>query len=144
MNSHKGIATTSVGVIEEVELPTPEPGPGELLVEMKYAALSPVDSYQLYGAFHVEVYPHILGHAGAGIVRTAGEGVTDIKEGDRVSTEQSVMYIKLLMLLNLYSDRLQPLRMVDRARNHCRNTASSPELSQQRLGLGLHHTNTWC
>ena len=84
--THKGIAATGLRTIEEVTLPTPIPAAGEVLVEMKYAAFSPVDAYQVDEAFHLESssYPHVLGFAGAGFVKSFGEGVDGLAEGDRV------------------------------------------------------------
>ena len=65
-------------------IPVPKPGPGEILVKVKAAALNPVDwKVQKYGIF-VEKYPAILGTDVAGDVEELGEGVTDFKKGDRV------------------------------------------------------------
>lgn len=85
--SHKAIAATGLRVIEEVILSTPTPSVDEVLVDMKYAAFSPVDAYQVDEGYHLEEsnYPHVLGFAGAGIVKSIGENVDGIKAGDRVS-----------------------------------------------------------
>ncbi|KAF1937067.1 quinone reductase [Clathrospora elynae] len=55
---------------------TPEPGPGELLIEVKAVALNPVDYYQRdFGMPPVPVYPAVLGSDTAGIVVKVGSEV---------------------------------------------------------------------
>lgn len=88
MSSHTALATTSKGVLEVVQLPTPKPGPGEVLVKMQYAALIAFDTYQLDRGYFLSEssYPHVLGFSGAGTVEAAGDDASDLKEGDRVSS----------------------------------------------------------
>ena len=62
----------------------PRPGPGFVLVRIESSALNPVDKYsQLTGIF-VDKYPYIGGNDGSGTVEEVGEGVLELKEGDRV------------------------------------------------------------
>ncbi|PLT29734.1 zinc-binding dehydrogenase [Peribacillus deserti] len=68
--------------VEEVE--TPNPGPGEILVEVYAVGLNPVDYKTATGGNPNWSYPHILGLDVAGIVTEIGEGVTQWKKGDRV------------------------------------------------------------
>lgn len=72
---------------EVIELPTPEPGPGELLVRLQAAGLNPFDWKVADGALK-DVVPHtfplVLGSDGAGLVVKTGPGVTRFREGDRV------------------------------------------------------------
>ena len=64
--------------------PTPKPGRGELLVEIKATALNPVDwKIQTYGIIITE-FPAVLGLDAAGIVKEVGEGVTEYTAGDRM------------------------------------------------------------
>ncbi|KAI0783908.1 GroES-like protein [Irpex lacteus] len=66
------------------DVPTPKPGPGELLVEIKATGLNPADwKIHDYGVFITE-YPAALGTDAAGIVKEVGEGVTGFAPGDRV------------------------------------------------------------
>ena len=68
----------------------PEPGPGEVLVQLEAAALNPVDwKLQKSGFKLVNEYPAIVGEDGAGVVRKVGEGVTDLSEGDKMSVLSS-------------------------------------------------------
>lgn len=43
-----------------------------------------VDAYTLSGKGPEGAFPVILGHEGAGIVESVGEGVTNVKPGDQV------------------------------------------------------------
>ncbi|KAF8450258.1 chaperonin 10-like protein [Boletus edulis BED1] len=63
----------------------PEPGPGEVLVQLEAIALNPLGwKIQQSGFFMVKEYPAIVGEDGAGVVRKVGDGVTNLSEGDKV------------------------------------------------------------
>jgi S-(hydroxymethyl)glutathione dehydrogenase/alcohol dehydrogenase len=68
--------------ITEVEIGGPKAG--EVLVEVKATGLCHTDLYTLSGADPEGLFPSILGHEGAGIVREIGAGVTSVKPGDHV------------------------------------------------------------
>src|SRR5688572_21527914 len=68
--------------IEEVDLAPPRAG--EVLVEIKATGICHTDQYTLSGADPEGLFPAILGHEGAGIVREVGAGVFTLKEGDHV------------------------------------------------------------
>lgn len=57
---------------------------GEVLVEIKATGLCHTDLYTLSGADPEGLFPAILGHEGAGIVREVGPGVTSLKVDDHV------------------------------------------------------------
>lgn len=84
MAMHKAIATTSKGVLEEISLPTPTPGPGEVLIQVHYAGMIPFDTYQLDRAYHVAEYPLVLGFSASGVVKAVGDGVDGLQVGDKV------------------------------------------------------------
>ena len=68
-----------------VELPTPEPGPGEVRVKVAFAALNRLDLFVLKGWKGLELpKPHVGGSDGAGVVDAVGPGVSGWKAGDRV------------------------------------------------------------
>ncbi|CCM00612.1 uncharacterized protein FIBRA_02648 [Fibroporia radiculosa] len=70
--------------------PIPKPGPGQALIKIHATALNPVDwKIQAYD-FFVKQYPTILGEDLAGTVEELGEGVTNLKLGDRVIAEASM------------------------------------------------------
>ena len=70
-----------------VDLPDPEPGPDELLIEVHAVSVVPGDwklrRGHLTGIFPVRP-PKVPGRDGAGIVRAMGAGVTGFAVGDRV------------------------------------------------------------
>src|SRR6476646_8293678 len=63
--------------IEEVDIEGPKTG--EVLVEIKATGICHTDAYTLSGADPEGIFPAILGHEGAGIVREVGAGVTSLK-----------------------------------------------------------------
>src|SRR5947207_4941620 len=75
------------GPMEMMELPRPEPGPGELLVRVRAAGVNPVDYKIRDGAVKVLLpfsFPLILGTDLAGDVEAIGPGVTKFTLGDAV------------------------------------------------------------
>ena len=68
--------------VETVDLAAPTAG--EVLVEIKATGICNTDAYTLSGADPEGIFPAILGHEGAGIVREVGAGVTTLKPGDHV------------------------------------------------------------
>jgi len=60
------------------------PKAGEVLVEVKATGVCHTDAYTLSGADPEGLFPAILGHEGAGIVREVGAGVASLKPGDHV------------------------------------------------------------
>ncbi len=72
-------------VLEYTDFPTPEPGPGEVLVRLKAAALNRLDLLVRQGWPGIKLeYPHIPGADGAGEIAAAGPGVSGWSVGDRV------------------------------------------------------------
>jgi len=68
--------------IEEVDLQGPKAG--EVLVEVRASGICHTDHFTLSGADPEGLFPAILGHEGAGIVREVGAGVTSVEVGDHV------------------------------------------------------------
>ncbi len=66
------------------EITVPDPGPGELLVEVAAAGVNYIDTYQRSGTYATPL-PFTLGKEGAGRVLAVGEGVTAFAEGDAVA-----------------------------------------------------------
>lgn len=84
--THTAIAATAVNVVEAVQLPTPSPGPDQVLVKVEYAAIIAFDTYQVDLGFYVQGYPLPLGSNASGTVVEVGDGITDLAPGDRVSS----------------------------------------------------------
>jgi NADPH2:quinone reductase len=71
-------------VLELVEVETPTPGPGQVLVRHVAIGLNFIDTYHRSGLYPVKL-PCIPGGEAAGEVEAIGEGVTRFKPGDRVA-----------------------------------------------------------
>ncbi len=66
------------------EVPTPEAGPGELLIKVAACGINHYDLYMRMGAVFPDViFPHILGADVAGTVAAVASGVQGWQEGDR-------------------------------------------------------------
>jgi zinc-binding alcohol dehydrogenase family protein len=68
----------------DVDLPHPEPGPRDLLVEIRAVSLNPVDTKVRMRAQPEPGGMKVLGFDAAGIVRRVGKDVSLFKEGDEV------------------------------------------------------------
>jgi NADPH2:quinone reductase len=67
------------------ETADPQPGPGEVLLRVRYAALNPADAFLARGMYPAKpALPHILGRDAVGEVVAAGPGVESPKVGDSV------------------------------------------------------------
>jgi alcohol dehydrogenase, propanol-preferring len=67
------------------EVPVPDPGPGEALVQVIASGVCHTDLHAADGDWPIKpTLPFIPGHEGAGFVAKLGSGVTHLKEGDRV------------------------------------------------------------
>jgi NADPH2:quinone reductase len=72
-------------VLKLEEAPTPQPGPGQMLVRVHAAGINPVDTYIRSGGYAAKPnLPYTPGKDAAGVVETIGGGVRDFKLGDRV------------------------------------------------------------
>lgn len=65
-------------------LPTPKPGPDQLLVRVEAAGVNFIDTYQRSGAYKVD-WPLRLGQEGAGVVEAIGDSVQGASIGQRVA-----------------------------------------------------------
>ncbi|XP_064508018.1 alcohol dehydrogenase 1-like isoform X2 [Pseudopipra pipra] len=68
--------------VEEVEVAPPKAG--EVRIKIVATGICHTDEHVLKGCFPNVEFPVILGHEGAGIVESVGEGVTSVKAGDKV------------------------------------------------------------
>jgi NADPH2:quinone reductase len=64
------------------DVPTPSPGPGEVLLRHTAVGLNFIDVYNRTGLYKLPL-PFVVGQEGAGVVEAVGEGVTDFAPGDR-------------------------------------------------------------
>ena len=71
-------------VLELLDKPTPTPGPGQALIRHEAIGLNFIDIYHRTGLYPMKA-PFTPGSEAAGVVETVGEGVTQVKAGDRVA-----------------------------------------------------------
>lgn len=80
MKSFDGVEKMQLG-----EVPDPQPGPGQVLIQDKFAALNPADAFLAKGMYPANPpLPHILGRDGVGDVIAVGPEVTSVRVGDTV------------------------------------------------------------
>ncbi len=84
MKTRAAVAFEAKKPLEIVELDLEGPKAGEVLVEIKATGICHTDAYTLDGLDSEGLFPSILGHEGAGIVREVGAGVTSVAPGDHV------------------------------------------------------------
>ncbi|HEU4959757.1 MAG TPA: S-(hydroxymethyl)glutathione dehydrogenase/class III alcohol dehydrogenase [Sphingomonas sp.] len=84
MKTRAAVAFEAKRPLEVVELDLEGPKAGEVLVEIMATGICHTDAYTLDGLDSEGLFPSILGHEGAGIVREVGAGVTSVKPGDHV------------------------------------------------------------
>jgi NADPH2:quinone reductase len=80
MDSYTGVENLRLG-----DTPDPEPGPNQVLIRVRFAALNPADAFLAQALYPAKpALPHILGRDGVGEVVRVGPGVSSVKIGDTV------------------------------------------------------------
>ena len=80
----RGVISRSKGQpVELVDIVIPDPGPGEVVVDIIACGVCHTDLTYREGGINDE-YPFLLGHEAAGTVEVVGEGVTHVEPGDFV------------------------------------------------------------
>jgi NADPH:quinone reductase len=78
-------------VLQFNDIPTPKPGPGQILIHVHAAGVNPYDTYMRNGMYPIKPpLPYIPGSDAAGVVEAVGEGVKKVKPGDRVYTARTI------------------------------------------------------
>ncbi len=75
------------------DLPTPNPGPGEVLVRVAFAGVNPADWKCREGKlvkYYEYRFPFVLGFEGSGTIEAIGPGVADLRPGQRVTFSSQV------------------------------------------------------
>ena len=72
-------------VMSYEDIPTPEPGPGQIRVRQTAIGVNFIDIYFRQGSYKSPTMPFTLGKEGAGVVDAVGEGVSDFRVGERVA-----------------------------------------------------------
>jgi S-(hydroxymethyl)glutathione dehydrogenase/alcohol dehydrogenase len=84
MKTRAAVAWAAGAPLQVMDVEIGGPKAGEVLIEVKATGLCHTDLYTLSGADPEGLFPAILGHEGAGIVREIGAGVTSVAPGDHV------------------------------------------------------------
>ncbi|MEO0636817.1 MAG: S-(hydroxymethyl)glutathione dehydrogenase/class III alcohol dehydrogenase [Pseudomonadota bacterium] len=84
MKTRAAVATAAGQPLEVTTVNLEGPREGEVLVEIMATGICHTDEFTLSGADPEGMFPAILGHEGAGIVREVGPHVTTLKPGDHV------------------------------------------------------------
>ena len=84
MKTRAAVAMEAGKPLEIMEVDLDGPRAGEVLVEIMATGICHTDEFTLSGADPEGMFPAILGHEGAGIVREVGAGVTSVNVGDHV------------------------------------------------------------
>jgi NADPH2:quinone reductase len=83
-------------VLQLDDVADPTPGPGQVLVQIKAAGVNPVDTYIRSGTYaQSPTLPYVPGGDAAGVVKSAGAGVTRFRAGDRVWVLRAGGYAEL-------------------------------------------------
>lgn len=80
----KAALLRSPGQLEIVDLPRPQPGPGQALVRVRAAGICGSDVHAFRGSSAFQVYPATMGHEVAGEVVAVAEGVNSPRPGEHV------------------------------------------------------------
>lgn len=80
----QGVVSRTRGApVELLDVVVPDPGPGEVVVDVAACGVCRTDLHYASGAVGDD-YPFLLGHEAAGTVADVGEGVTHVRVGDHV------------------------------------------------------------
>jgi NADPH:quinone reductase-like Zn-dependent oxidoreductase len=90
-------------VLRYEDVPDPEPGPGEVLVELRAAGLNHLDVWVRKGLPSVPK-PRILGADGAGVVAGLGGGVEGFAVGDRVALNPGIPHGDRITIVGEHTD----------------------------------------
>jgi NADPH:quinone reductase-like Zn-dependent oxidoreductase len=86
MKAYQIVSADGIDALQLAERPTPDPGPGEILVRIRASALNYRDLMTVNDPVGRAIpYPRIPNSDGAGEVLAVGAGVTRFKPGDRVA-----------------------------------------------------------
>ncbi|WP_297521384.1 S-(hydroxymethyl)glutathione dehydrogenase/class III alcohol dehydrogenase [uncultured Clostridium sp.] len=84
MKSRAAVAFKAGEPLKIVEIDVQDPKANEVLVKILYTSVCHTDAFTLSGQDPEGIFPSVLGHEGAGVVVSIGEGVTSVKPGDHV------------------------------------------------------------
>ena len=84
LKSRAAVAFGAGQPLQIVDIDVAPPKKGEVRVRITHTGICHTDAFTLSGSDPEGLFPSVLGHEGAGIVESVGEGVTSVKPGDHV------------------------------------------------------------
>src|SRR5437762_7852701 len=86
----KALLLSSYRNLEMAEVPTPEPRADEVLIRVAACGICGSDVHGYDGASGRRIPPLVMGHEAAGVVAAVGDGVANVRTGDRVTFDSTV------------------------------------------------------
>ncbi len=86
----KALVLTRYSHFEYIDVPQPEIGPEDVLVEVRACGICGSDVHGMDGSSGRRIPPIVMGHEAAGVVAELGDRVTDWHPGDRVTFDSTV------------------------------------------------------
>jgi L-iditol 2-dehydrogenase len=86
----KALLLTEYNHLEYTDFPDPEPGPEDVLIQVKTCGICGSDIHGLDGSSGRRVPPLIMGHEAAGVISAVGENVTGWQIRDRVTFDSTI------------------------------------------------------
>ncbi len=85
----KALLLTAPSTFAFTDVPTPAPGPGEVLIDVRACGICGSDIHGMDGRSGRRIPPIVMGHEAAGVISAVGEGTTGWKTGDRVTFDST-------------------------------------------------------
>jgi L-iditol 2-dehydrogenase len=86
----KALLLSEYSKLDVTDLPTPEAGPGEVLVQVAACGICGSDVHGYDGSSGRRIPPLVMGHEAAGVIAAVGSGVKRFAVGDRVTFDSTV------------------------------------------------------
>ena len=86
----KALLLSEYSHLEVADVPSPTPGPGELLIRVAACGICGSDVHGYDGSTGRRIPPIVMGHEAAGTVAAVGSGVSEFAPGDRVTFDSTV------------------------------------------------------
>src|SRR5580765_5494176 len=84
MNAIRVLQTGGPEALQYVDVATPQPGAGQVVIRLEAIGVNFIDVYHRTGLYKMPL-PFTPGSEAAGIVEAIGDGVDSVKKGDRVA-----------------------------------------------------------
>jgi L-iditol 2-dehydrogenase len=86
----KALLLTKYRSLEIAEVPTPSPGPDEVLIKVAACGICGSDVHGYDGSSGRRIPPLVMGHEAAGTIAALGKDVKNFSEGDRVTFDSTI------------------------------------------------------